>query len=398
MGSPDPPSPDPHPLSPIPPMRLAPWLAYFLFGIGVAGYRPIPVPAAETQAKAANSGPALRKTPDWQDAMLAARTAEASGEPRTDQHHRGISRSEVDRWYEIEKAYPVEADWPLQDLAAAGYKLSADPHAPDGYPTRWFGRQVDPDMERKLVARVLEELGPAGAAPGGQWEQLQRQPLGPHTRPWPDLYVRACQARRDLRLRQMGRRCRAMVFTKHYTMGGSHYAYTEGQSDAQSERHFVPGAALCLWEMSGTTPVVRTLIDDPRGVIRDPDVSYDGRRVLFAWKKSERQDDYHLYELELASGKVRQLTSGLGWADYEGGVPAQRRHHLQLHPLRADRRLLRDGSEQPVCLRPGRPLPAAAGLRPGTPTSPLSPRTGACSTPAGNTTTAGRFFPRGCSR
>ena len=29
-----------------------------------------------------------------------------------------------------------------------------------------------------------------------------------------------------------------LVFTKHYNMGGSHYAYTEGQSDAQRERHF----------------------------------------------------------------------------------------------------------------------------------------------------------------
>jgi hypothetical protein len=34
-------------------------------------------------------------------------------------------------------------------------------------------------------------------------------------------------------------------------------------------------------------------------------------RVLFAWKKSDRLDDYHLHELDLTSGKVRQLTFGL---------------------------------------------------------------------------------------
>jgi hypothetical protein len=131
-------------------------------------------------------------------------------------------------------------------------------------------------------------------------------------------------------------------------MGGSHYAYTEAQSDAQAERHFVPGTALCLLELgggertgigsepadgkaarpaSGEAPVpvpspptvsVRTLIDDPRGVIRDVDVSYDGRRILFAWKKSDRGDDFHLYEMEADNGKIRQLTSGLGFADYEG--------------------------------------------------------------------------------
>ena len=56
----------------------------------------------------------------------------------------------------------------------------------------------------------------------------------------------------------------------------------------------------------------------PDGVLRDPDVSYDGRRVLFAWKKSLDEDDYHLYEFDVATGRVRQLTSGLGFADYEG--------------------------------------------------------------------------------
>ena len=41
-------------------------------------------------------------------------------------------------------------------------------------------------------------------------------------------------------------------------------------------------------------------------------------RNLFAWKKSDRQDDYHLYEMDLATRALRQLTFGLGDADYEG--------------------------------------------------------------------------------
>jgi hypothetical protein len=56
---------------------------------------------------------------------------------------------------------------------------------------------------------------------------------------------------------------------------------------------------------------------DPGGVIRDPTVSWDGKRVLFAWKKSLEEDDYHLYELTLATGRIRAITSGLGFADYE---------------------------------------------------------------------------------
>ncbi len=133
-----------------------------------------------------------------------------------------------------------------------------------------------------------------------------------------ELYLDVCLARRNGRLARHGDMLRRIVFTKHYDVGGSHYAYTEGQSDAQRERHFKPGSALCVVRFDGLFGNVRTLIDDARGVIRDPDVSFDGRRILFAWKKSDREDDYHLYEIEVESGHVRQLTDGLGFADYEG--------------------------------------------------------------------------------
>ena len=53
-------------------------------------------------------------------------------------------------------------------------------------------------------------------------------------------------------------------------------------------------------------------------MIRDPDVSFDATRVLYAHKKDLNKDDYHLYEYHLATGKTRQITSGLGMADYEG--------------------------------------------------------------------------------
>ena len=131
-------------------------------------------------------------------------------------------------------------------------------------------------------------------------------------------YIGACERRREARLGMPREVLRRVVFTKHYDLGGSHYAYTEGQSDAQNERHFVPGAALCLLEVDGGYGIVSTLLEDGGGVVRDPDVSYDGERVLLAWKKSLNEDDYHLYEMTAADGEVRQLTEGLGFADYEG--------------------------------------------------------------------------------
>jgi hypothetical protein len=135
---------------------------------------------------------------------------------------------------------------------------------------------------------------------------------------WAELYLDAAALRRAARLAPHHDLLRRVVFAKHFLMGGSHYAYTEGQSDAQHERHFRPGSALCMMELEGLFASVSNLIEDPSGVIRDPDVSYEGDRILFAWKKSDREDDYHLHQWNLETGQRRKLTDGLGYADYEG--------------------------------------------------------------------------------
>ncbi|HUU20998.1 MAG TPA: hypothetical protein VM389_00550, partial [Phycisphaerae bacterium] len=184
--------------------------------------------------------------------------------------------------------------------------------------SRCFTSETGAEAESRMVARVLEELGEAGKALQAERQQLVAQGVAGKDARWRALYVKACEARRARRLRGLLAKFRRIVFTKHYNLGGSHYAYTEGLSDAQSERHFRPGTALCLMELDGLYARLHTLVEDAKGVIRDPDVSYDGKRILFAWKKSDRQDDYHLYEMEAATGTVRQLTGGLGFADYEG--------------------------------------------------------------------------------
>ena len=194
-------------------------------------------------------------------------------------------------------------------------EIAADWIAQDG---------LNDGLSAEVIGRVLDDLASLPTADRAaerfraELGSLSRSKVPPGDPRWSELYLAACEARRARRIEPHLGMLRRIVFTKHYDLGGSHYAYTEGQSDAQNERHFKPGSSLCVLEMDGLYGKVRSLADDPEGVIRDPDVSYDGRRVLFAWKKSDREDDYHLYEINLADGKIRQLTSGLGFADYEG--------------------------------------------------------------------------------
>jgi hypothetical protein len=169
---------------------------------------------------------------------------------------------------------------------------------------------------RRMLDRVLEEIGPSGRAVRDEARKLVGENvLGADPR-WKDAYLRACELRRTQRLRPLLDRWTRFVFNQHHHIPNT-WKYTEGLSDAQSGRFFKPGASLNVLEMDGPYGKVRTLIDDPAGMLRNPDVSHDGRRILFAWKKSDREDDYHLYEMEVATGTIRQLTFGLGFADYE---------------------------------------------------------------------------------
>ncbi len=64
-----------------------------------------------------------------------------------------------------------------------------------------------------------------------------------------------------------------------------------------------------------------TLFDPgPDAMIRDPEVSWDGTRILFAMRRGI-QDDYHIYEIPADGGSPRQLTHAAGFADIDPFYP-----------------------------------------------------------------------------
>ena len=175
-----------------------------------------------------------------------------------------------------------------------------------------------------LVTRVVDQLAAVNddqaSGLGKRIDEFSLAGVSPLDGRWMDLYIDACDVRRAIRTGPHLHKFPRIVFTRHHDIGGQHYAYTEDVSDSpyNDNNPFPPSGQLCLLEMDGCYGRQRVLIDEPDGLIRDPDVSYDGRRILFAWRKSMTEDDYHLYEMTVDDGSVRQLTSGRGVADYEG--------------------------------------------------------------------------------
>ncbi len=204
---------------------------------------------------------------------------------------------------ELFDAHPVVFDWFLQDI--------------NNQLKTWYQHDNTNLLIQQLIDNVAGQL-PDAESKGILSRKADLQQNNASTSAWFDLYFKACQLRRQNRLTTIPENWNQIVFVKHYELGGSHYAYTEGQSDAQNESHFIGGSALCVLEIDGQYGTIRTLLEDNEGVIRDPDVSYDGKRILFAWKRHQKKDDYHLYEFQPHPRRLRQITRGAGVADYEG--------------------------------------------------------------------------------
>jgi hypothetical protein len=67
------------------------------------------------------------------------------------------------------------------------------------------------------------------------------------------------------------------------------------------------GARLCRLNLR--TGKLSILLEDPKGGIRDPQLHYDGHKVLFAYRKGG-EHPFHLYEINIDGSDLRQLTDG----------------------------------------------------------------------------------------
>ena len=175
------------------------------------------------------------------------------------------------------------------------------------------------EEERRLVERVLNALD--SDALNARLAALVDQKTPGDSPEWRELYADACRERRAARLGSAIDAAPQFVYTKHYVMGASHYAYTE---DVTDEAYFdtscnrQPGGQLCLATFQPDGSIAHeVLVETPDGTIRDPDVSWDGTKILFSMRRSFDKDDFHLYEYDVKTRKTRQITFGLGVADIE---------------------------------------------------------------------------------
>ena len=70
-----------------------------------------------------------------------------------------------------------------------------------------------------------------------------------------------------------------------------------------------------LCRLNLRTKELTTLIDDPEGAVRDPQVHYDGKKILFSYRKGGELN-YNLCEIDIDGRNLRRLTDDQ-WDDIE---------------------------------------------------------------------------------
>jgi len=95
--------------------------------------------------------------------------------------------------------------------------------------------------------------------------------------------------------------CRQLNYDPHWYANFGYYA-----DDADRKAYRAMGR---LCKLNLRTGRLTTLLDDPKGTIRDPQVHYDGKKILFSYRKGGT-DNFHLYEINADGSALKQLTDG----------------------------------------------------------------------------------------
>ncbi len=96
----------------------------------------------------------------------------------------------------------------------------------------------------------------------------------------------------------------------------SNHYYANFGYDCGNENYWLHGAdggRLAIYSPKAGS--VRTLLEDARGAMRDPQIHYEGKKVLFSYRKGGTHH-YNLHEMNLDGTDLRQITRG-DWDDIE---------------------------------------------------------------------------------
>lgn len=96
---------------------------------------------------------------------------------------------------------------------------------------------------------------------------------------------------------------------------GHWYANISYFAQDESEKTYAKGGGLYVVDTDSGR--VRTLVEDDGGTVRDPAVHYDGKTILFSWRRGD-SETFHLFTIQADGSGLAQLSDG----EYDDFEPA----------------------------------------------------------------------------
>jgi hypothetical protein len=132
-------------------------------------------------------------------------------------------------------------------------------------------------------------------------------------------YLIACHWRRVAKLKTSMGNVKKVLYAKHFNLGAANPGFLSGLPNDHGSNWAV-GSGLYILNMTDYYPKPEALIEDTQGIIKDPCVSFDGKKVAFAWTKNSDGGGFHIFEIDVATKETRQITKNpldLKVGDYE---------------------------------------------------------------------------------
>lgn len=95
--------------------------------------------------------------------------------------------------------------------------------------------------------------------------------------------------------------------TRKMPKDGHWYANFGYYSFDENNKLYEEGSSLSKYNV--TTEELTVLFKDERGTFRDPQLHYDGKRIIFSYRKGG-EEHFHLYETDTKASFLKQITSG----------------------------------------------------------------------------------------
>ena len=121
-------------------------------------------------------------------------------------------------------------------------------------------------------------------------------------------------AKENTRKEEVGLPQKILFVARHQYKKDHHNTDTLFQTNEINTSSFVPGAALKI--LHTTSGKAETILQTNEGMLRDPELSFDGEKIIFSYRKN-KDDDYHIYEINTDGSNLTQLTFAPGVSDID---------------------------------------------------------------------------------